>query len=41
LFGPYVPAPWTHMGYEIGRLVGVMYMTLERWMLLVAGFALV
>jgi len=27
-FGPYLPAPWTHKGYEIGRLVGVMYMTL-------------
>ena len=29
LFGPVLPAPWTHKGYEIGRLVGVMYMTLE------------
>src|SRR5215213_2642765 len=29
LVGPYLPAPWTHKGYEIGRLVGVMYMTLE------------
>jgi TRAP transporter 4TM/12TM fusion protein len=29
VFGPYLPAPWTHKGYEIGRLVGVMYMTLE------------
>ena len=29
LAGPYLPAPWTHKGYEIGRLVGVMYMTLE------------
>src|SRR3954471_4062932 len=29
LGGPYLPAPWTHKGYEIGRLVGVMYMTLE------------
>ena len=29
LFGPYLPAPWTHKGYEIGRLIGVMYMTLE------------
>jgi TRAP transporter 4TM/12TM fusion protein len=27
--GPWLPAPWTHKGYEIGRLVGVMYMTLE------------
>ncbi|HEX6017765.1 MAG TPA: TRAP transporter fused permease subunit, partial [Burkholderiaceae bacterium] len=29
LWGPYLPAPWTHKGYDIGRLVGVMYMTLE------------
>ena len=29
LSGPYLPAPWTHKGYEVGRLVGVMYMTLE------------
>jgi TRAP transporter 4TM/12TM fusion protein len=29
LFGPWLPAPWTHKGYDIGRLVGVMYMTLE------------
>ena len=29
LSGPVLPAPWTHKGYEIGRLVGVMYMTLE------------
>ncbi len=29
LLGPHLPAPWTHKGYEIGRLVGVMYMTLE------------
>jgi TRAP transporter 4TM/12TM fusion protein len=29
LFGAYLPAPWTHKGYEIGRLVGVLYMTLE------------
>ena len=29
LLGPYLPAPWTHKGYEIGRLVGVLYMTLE------------
>ena len=28
-FGPYLPAPWTHQGYEIPRLVGHMYMTLE------------
>ena len=28
-FGAYLPAPWTHKGYEIPRLVGHMYMTLE------------
>lgn len=27
--GPYLPHPWTHRGYDIGRLVGHMYMTLE------------
>ena len=27
--GPLLPAPWTHKGYEVGRLVGVLYMTLE------------
>jgi TRAP transporter 4TM/12TM fusion protein len=29
LFGPYLPEPWTHKGYDVARLVGVMYMTLE------------
>ncbi|HZY19865.1 MAG TPA: TRAP transporter fused permease subunit [Ramlibacter sp.] len=29
LAGPMLPPPWTHKGYEVGRLVGVMYMTLE------------
>jgi TRAP transporter 4TM/12TM fusion protein len=29
LFGNYLPAPWTHKGYDISRLVGYMYMTLE------------
>ena len=28
-FGEYLPMPWTHKGYEIPRLVGHMYMTLE------------
>jgi TRAP transporter 4TM/12TM fusion protein len=28
-YGPYLPPPWTHKGYEIPRLVGHMYMTLE------------
>jgi TRAP transporter 4TM/12TM fusion protein len=27
--GPQLPAPWTHRGYDLGRLVGTMYMTLE------------
>jgi TRAP transporter 4TM/12TM fusion protein len=29
MLGPWLPAPWTHRGYDIGRLVGTMYMTLE------------
>ncbi len=29
LVGPMLPAPWTHKGYEVGRLVGHLYMTLE------------
>ena len=29
LFGPLLPAPWTHKGYEIARLTGALYMTLE------------
>ncbi len=27
--GAYLPAPWTHKGYELPRLIGHMYMTLE------------
>jgi TRAP transporter 4TM/12TM fusion protein len=27
--GPILPSPWTHRGYDIERLVGHMYMTLE------------
>ena len=27
--GPYVPAPFTHRGYDLERFVGHMYMTLE------------
>lgn len=27
--GPMLPAPWTHRGYSINRIVGHMYMTLE------------
>jgi TRAP transporter 4TM/12TM fusion protein len=29
LYGSYLPPPWRHAGYEIPRLVGHMYMTLE------------
>ena len=27
--GPWLPHPWTHRGYDLSRLVGHMYMTLE------------
>jgi TRAP transporter 4TM/12TM fusion protein len=27
--GPWLPSPWTHRGYDVARLVGHMYMTLE------------
>ena len=27
--GPWLPHPWTHRGYDVPRLVGHMYMTLE------------
>jgi TRAP transporter 4TM/12TM fusion protein len=29
LAGPHLPPPWTHRGYDLGRLVGHLYMTLE------------
>ena len=29
LFGPHLPQPWTHKGYDIARLTGSLYMTLE------------
>ena len=29
LCGNHLPAPWTHKGYDLDRLVGYMYMTLE------------
>jgi TRAP transporter 4TM/12TM fusion protein len=29
LFGPHLPPPWTHKGYDVGRLTGSLYMTLE------------
>lgn len=27
--GPWLPEPWTHRGYDLARIVGHMYMTLE------------
>ncbi len=27
--GPWLPAPWTHRGYDLDRIIGHMYMTLE------------
>ena len=27
--GPSLPAPWTHRGYDVERIIGHMYMTLE------------
>ncbi len=27
--GPHLPAPWTHRGYDLERIIGHMYMTLE------------
>jgi TRAP transporter 4TM/12TM fusion protein len=29
LFGPYLPQPWTHRGYDFGRIVGHLFITLE------------
>ena len=29
MLGPYLPAPWTHRGYDLARLTGHLYMTLE------------
>lgn len=29
LLGNYLPEPWTHKGYDLSRLIGFMYMTLE------------
>jgi TRAP transporter 4TM/12TM fusion protein len=29
LYGPHLPPPWTHRGYDIARLTGALYMTLE------------
>src|SRR5262245_16479302 len=29
MLGPYLPAPWTHRGYDVARLVGPLFITLE------------
>jgi len=29
LAGPYLPPPWTHRGYDLGQLVGHLFITLE------------
>jgi TRAP transporter 4TM/12TM fusion protein len=29
VFGPWLPPPWTHQGYDMERLVGHMYISLE------------
>jgi TRAP transporter 4TM/12TM fusion protein len=29
MLGPYLPQPWTHRGYDISRLVGHLFITLE------------
>jgi TRAP transporter 4TM/12TM fusion protein len=29
IYGPYLPAPWTHRGYDLDRLTGQLYITLE------------
>ena len=28
-FGPYLPQPWTHRGFDIGQIVGQLFITLE------------
>jgi TRAP transporter 4TM/12TM fusion protein len=28
-FGPYLPPPWTHRGYDVARLIGHLFITLE------------
>ena len=29
MLGPYLPPPWTHRGYDVSRLVGHLFITLE------------
>jgi TRAP transporter 4TM/12TM fusion protein len=29
MLGPYLPQPWTHRGYDVSRLVGHLFITLE------------
>ena len=28
-FGPYLPQPWTHRGFDVGQLIGHLFITLE------------
>ena len=28
-FGPYLPPPWTHRGFDVGQLIGHLFITLE------------
>src|SRR6185503_7121370 len=28
-FGPYLPQPWTHRGFDVGQIVGQLFITLE------------
>jgi TRAP transporter 4TM/12TM fusion protein len=28
-FGPYLPQPWTHRGFDIGQIIGQLFITLE------------
>jgi TRAP transporter 4TM/12TM fusion protein len=28
-FGPYLPQPWTHRGFDLGQLIGHLFITLE------------
>jgi TRAP transporter 4TM/12TM fusion protein len=28
-FGPYLPQPWTHRGFDIGQIIGHLFITLE------------
>jgi hypothetical protein len=28
-FGPYLPQPWTHRGFDVGQIIGQLFITLE------------